>query len=651
MGTSFVSKIKKCILAILCSAALCCMIMPAGNAEAAMAKGPKWVGNIIAGSVPSNYSTYWNQATPENASKWGSVENSRGNRNWNNVDLIYNYCKTNGFPFKFHTLVWGNQEPSWIGSLSAADQKTAVTNWIQAAGAKYPDAEFVDVVNEPLHAPASYKNAIGGSGSTGWDWIVWSFEQARKAFPNSKLLINEYGIISDPNATNNYVNIINILKSKGLVDGIGIQCHQFNMDNVSTNTMKSVLNTLGATGLPIYVSELDMTGDDTTQLNRYKEKFPVLYESEYVKGITLWGYIQGATWIDNTHLISTSGQERPALTWLKQYLAAVSAAPTATPTTKPTNTSTAKPTNTPTSTSILNSTGPIVTTKGDLNNDGVINMADVILLASAFNAVRGDLKYASAYDLNDDGVINMTDVIVVAVNFGKIVTVETATPTKATPTPTKAPTPTPTSTPTPVPSAKVTTKIMPLGDSITDGIFVPGGYRIKLWKNIVNDGFTVDFVGSLSNGPAELGDKNHEGHSGWRIDEIDTNINSWMDTYKPQIVLLHIGTNDISQKYDLNNAPARLGGLVDKICAKLPSGGKLYVASIIPLSYADVKSYNTQIAGIIQSKSNQGKPVYLVDMYSAIAVSDLSDGVHPNAAGYDKMADVWYKAIKSDLGK
>ncbi len=286
--------------------------------------GSKFVGNIIAGSVPSNFATYWNQVTPENATKWDSVEGSRNSMNWSNTDLIYNYSRTNGIPFKFHTLVWGSQEPSWIGSLSAADQKAEVTEWIQAAGQRYPNAEFVDVVNEPLHAPASYRNAIGGSGSTGWDWVVWSFEQARQAFPNSKLLINDYGIIGDTNAANNYVQIINILKSKGLIDGIGIQCHYFNMDTVSVSTMNQVLSILGATGLPIYVSELDMTGDDTTQLNRYKEKFPVLYESQYVKGITLWGYIEGQTWASNTHLISSSGVERPALTWLKQYLASAS---------------------------------------------------------------------------------------------------------------------------------------------------------------------------------------------------------------------------------------------------------------------------------------------------------------------------------------
>lgn len=91
--------------------------------------------------------------------------------------------------------------------------------------------------------------------------------------------------------------------------------------------------------------------------------------------------------------------------------------------------------------------------KGDINNDSVINMADVILLASAFNAVSGDLKYAPIFDINNDGVINMADVIIIAANFGK--TVEKATPTSTkvpnTPTPTKVPA---TSTPTPTSAGK-----------------------------------------------------------------------------------------------------------------------------------------------------------------------------------------------------
>ena len=303
--------------------------------------GEKFLGNIIASNIPSNFSQYWNQVTPENSTKWGSVESSRGRMNWTQADMAYNYAKSNGFPFKFHTLVWGSQEPGWISSLPASEQKAEVLEWFDAAAAKYGDSEFVDVVNEPLHAKPSYRNAIGGDGATGWDWVIWSFEEARKRF-SGKLLINEYGIINDGNATNQYVQIINLLKERGLIDGIGIQCHCFNIDTVSVNTMKSNLDKLAATGLPIYVSELDITGDDNTQLQRYKEKFPVLWEYPAVKGVTLWGWIEGQTWKDNTHLITSSGVERPALKWLKEYIGNPSnhtpVSPKPTPTRTPDNT-------------------------------------------------------------------------------------------------------------------------------------------------------------------------------------------------------------------------------------------------------------------------------------------------------------------------
>ena len=107
------------------------------------------------------------------------------------------------------------------------------------------------------------------------------------------MLINDYRIISDPNAAAQYVEIIQLLNSRGLIDGIGIQCHHFNMDDVSVSTMRTVLDMLANTGLPIYVSELDMTGDDQTQLAGSQEKFPVLWEHPAVQGVTLWGYIEG----------------------------------------------------------------------------------------------------------------------------------------------------------------------------------------------------------------------------------------------------------------------------------------------------------------------------------------------------------------------
>ncbi|MES4902959.1 MULTISPECIES: SGNH/GDSL hydrolase family protein [unclassified Streptomyces] len=193
-------------------------------------------------------------------------------------------------------------------------------------------------------------------------------------------------------------------------------------------------------------------------------------------------------------------------------------------------------------------------------------------------------------------------------------------------------------------------RIMPLGDSITDGYNVPGGYRIDLWQKFVAGGRNVDFVGSMSNGPGNLGDRNHEGHSGWTIGQIDSNVVNWLRTYTPRTVLLHIGTNDMYGS-DPAGAPGRLSTLLDHITATSPNT-EVFVATIVPISFADstVRTFNAAIPGIVQSKVNAGKRVHLVDMYRALTTADLADGVHPNAGGYSKMANVWYNALLSVPG-
>ncbi|MEV4328837.1 SGNH hydrolase, partial [Microbispora rosea] len=98
-------------------------------------------------------------------------------------------------------------------------------------------------------------------------------------------------------------------------------------------------------------------------------------------------------------------------------------------------------------------------------------------------------------------------------------------------------------------------RVMPLGDSITEGTQVPGGYRIGLWQRLAAGRYTIDFVGSQYNGPGSLGDHDHEGHPGWRIDQIDANINGWLRNSNPRTVLLHIGTNDVLQNYNVSGAP------------------------------------------------------------------------------------------------
>ncbi|MCX7798417.1 MAG: endo-1,4-beta-xylanase [Melioribacter sp.] len=290
----------------------------------------KFLGNVFGGSgVPMKFDDYWNQITPENATKWASVEPVRDQYNWTRADEIYNYAKQRGYPFKFHTLIWGQQYPNWITSLSQEEQLEEIEEWFRLVGERYPDMEMIDVVNEPLpnHAPPPFRNALGGSGTTGWDWVIKSFELARKYMPKAKLILNDYSIINDNYNTTQFLNIINLLKERNLIDAIGVQGHRFELENASNTTLKNNLDRLAATGLPIYISEFDLgnlgdsgTPDDNKQLELYQRIFPLLWEHPAIKGITLWGYIEGQIWQRTCYLLRLDGRERPALRWLRQYL-------------------------------------------------------------------------------------------------------------------------------------------------------------------------------------------------------------------------------------------------------------------------------------------------------------------------------------------
>ena len=118
--------------------------------------------------------------------------------------------------------------------------------------------------------------------------------------------------------------------------------------------------------------------------------------------------------------------------------------------------------------------------------------------------------------------------------------------------------------------------------------------------------------------------------------------------FNPHIVLVHLGTNDIGQNQS-SGAPDRLGKLIDDIVAAAPDA-LVVVAKIIPLPSATsaVTTFNNAIPGVVKTRTDAGKHVVVVDQFSALTSSDM-DTVHPYESGYEKMAVVWYTAIKSYL--
>lgn len=208
----------------------------------------------------------------------------------------------------------------------------------------------------------------------------------------------------------------------------------------------------------------------------------------------------------------------------------------------------------------------------------------------------------------------------------------------------------------PCPSDGSPCKILPLGDSITYGLGVSdnSSYRVELFKKTLAAKQKITYVGSLQSGPNMVDGmsfpRSNEGHSGWTISQVAGLVPSPALNNKPHIALLMAGTNDMYVSPGPADAPKRLGMLLDKLTAADPQLF-IVVAQITPATnYASaVKTFNAAVPAIVQERIAAGKHIKLVDMNTGFPSGALSDGVHPNAAGYTFMAGVWYEAIKGWL--
>jgi lysophospholipase L1-like esterase len=203
-------------------------------------------------------------------------------------------------------------------------------------------------------------------------------------------------------------------------------------------------------------------------------------------------------------------------------------------------------------------------------------------------------------------------------------------------------------------------RIMPLGDSITHGTPVAGGYRLPLYVALTNAGYTVDYVGTASdNSAAGLGaEVNHEGHGGWRITSPSNGLYDycfgWFEAIAdPHVILLHIGTNDSGSFNANTNDIINLDRLITRLSLSQPSA-KIIVTSLMKrtgTSYTAITNYfNPYVPGVVARQQTLGRNVTFLDMHAYLELADMSDGLHPNAGGYQKMANAWFPAITNIIG-
>jgi endo-1,4-beta-xylanase len=288
----------------------------------------KYLGMVCCGGQRPFLENYFNQIVPENAGKWGSVESVRDEYNWTAADEALALAEANGFPFRFHVLLWGSQQPDWIETLPPEEQLMEIREWFEAVNERYgARLTFLEVANEFDNQPPTaqyegkYTEALGGAGESGLDWVLNGFRMAREIFPPSvKLMLNEYSVINNDERTARYIALVERLKQENLIDAIGEQGHAFSTTG-DVQPMLDRINQLGATGLPLYITEMDIDGPPAQQLIDYQRIFAPIWENQYVQGITLWGYREGM-WRTQQQatLVYPNGAEKPALRWLKGYL-------------------------------------------------------------------------------------------------------------------------------------------------------------------------------------------------------------------------------------------------------------------------------------------------------------------------------------------
>ncbi len=283
----------------------------------------KFVGNITTFNSADTdglvFSDYWDQITPENAGKWQSVQGSiTSPRNWSTLTALYDYAQSKGILFKQHVFVWGSQQPS--GNITEADVKSWMTEFCQ----RFPNTPLIDVVNEPPpHTEPSYAGAIGGGTNGDWAWISNAFVWAEEACPDSILILNDYNNIEYADQNQHFIDIAKAVKASGApIHAVGAQSHALHGQfGASTETMIQLLSKLhDDVGLPVYITEYDIgEANDQIQLDKYQQHMTYFLETEWIHGITVWGWINGKTWIDNSGIMNGKNP-RPAMTWLMETL-------------------------------------------------------------------------------------------------------------------------------------------------------------------------------------------------------------------------------------------------------------------------------------------------------------------------------------------
>ncbi|TVY73781.1 Multidomain esterase [Fusarium oxysporum f. sp. cubense] len=192
---------------------------------------------------------------------------------------------------------------------------------------------------------------------------------------------------------------------------------------------------------------------------------------------------------------------------------------------------------------------------------------------------------------------------------------------------------------------------MPLGGSVTYGVGSSdgNGYRKFLRDFLLAHGYEVCMVGSRKAG--SMHNNENEGWRGYRLDQIESKARRSVATVKPNLFTINAGSNDCIQNYQLDVFRERMDNLIEYLWKTSPLSTVILSTLLVNADEqvdSRVLDINTYLRELVVLKEAERKRIVLADMYSTKGpdLDDLMDGTHPNDDGYNKMAHIWFNAIR-----
>lgn len=205
-------------------------------------------------------------------------------------------------------------------------------------------------------------------------------------------------------------------------------------------------------------------------------------------------------------------------------------------------------------------------------------------------------------------------------------------------------------------AAAVPLRIMSLGASVTFGTGSSTGnsYRKDLRDKLVANGSTVNFVGESTNG--NFTNRQVEATPGFVISQIAASAAVAAPKFQPNVVLMDAGTNNCNKGGTVPDAGANVTAMINDVYAKSP-GATVVLTSILVNKVAEQDAcrvdINKQYAALVAKMTAAGAKLVYVDMRGpdGPTTADLADQRHPNDAGYQKVATVWFQGIQEAIAK